>query len=1823
MATKKAVMKNISLVIIFLFLLPVSSFTQNIIADFPFNGNALDQSGNGNNGTPVGATLTKGRRGNENRAYYFDGESDYIDAGNDASLTLVDGYSISTWFKSTGVNTFQTIVSKGYGEAGTFALTLYDAGGYQFIRFFIEDEAVLGSIPINNEWNHVVLNMQTGTDNVKVYLNGDLYLTHTTNNSLNATSTYNLRIGNNQKDEDYFFKGAIDDVKVFNKVLSFQEIQQLSQPKAANLGANIAGFGNALRFDGIDDYAVLPRDAAPDNNRNFTFETWVNWNGPDDLGKKVVIWAFGQTNTHLLELAIADGYPSFSVGSGQNPSVLTASQKIQLNQWQHLALSYDSINTEITIYLDGINVGQGVFPEVKNIPANTYHTLGLDYVSFEKDYFTGALDETRLWSETRSAQEIYRYRLTTTSQVTPGLAFLYNYDKSIPFGDNTANSALEDLFGNVNGNLSSFQLNGTFSNYISSQIGLGQVVVNHVNKSFYLPGDEIDILGTGFLPGKTSNKLQLGDLLIPITSASQRRIRAVIPMDYQTFGTNDLIVGNAFGTSITKGVNILYPDDAYAYEFKVQQVAGNLFNSESIATGDLDGDGDDDIVTGFSDLYWIENLGNDTFGEKQIIKSNIRFQNISLSDLDEDGDIDIVTNIINASPSFNTDQLVWFENEGILGFNSMEKLIFSKPSDAGSGGSSFPFEIADIDRDGYNDVVGAEQNGGIAWYKNPGMHQNFIRQEINNTDRGIGVGVVDFDKDGDIDVVAGVNDANDFDGGTDLLYLNNGQGVFGDPIIINQNKDANTLQNLERTNFAFSDFNGDGKMDVVSINVHYSAIIFQEDQSFSESLILDYFAKDVAVADSDGDGDDDFFLTYIGGRFEYYENKGDGSFEIQPLESAFFQGSGQVATSDMDNDGDVDVIFGNGGDGVVRVFYHINTGKDFLNFQVQQQIGSADINDTTKKIDMTVPNNFPLGNVIPRFQLDFRASASVNGELQNSGTSAVSFEAPQEYMVRSESGVSEVWEVALNPLPGLPQKLEVDDITQTQAEVDWESSNFTDSYEIQVSDEEDSVVEFTTSALEYIIPLAPGKRYAVRVRSKNAFGFSADYTPSEDFTTVPANPVLLPVQNIEEALATIRWEENQGTDLYLLEISTDSSFSNYLPGFNPATIVGTNTNTTIANLEDGTTYYARLRSRNNDNESGITSGYSEIVSFRTVLKIPSPPLAREASAVGETSFTANWDGATNSKEFSYRVEIALREDFQSSIVSGILGSNVLSLNFTNLQQYSSYWYRIYTVNESGLSAPSNTIFVKKPLLIRNLRYDSLRDSKVAINDTVSFEVVGGKNDYAVGMSYRGILTTDWTVRAVDEVDGRYLIRIRDTFLDEIGGEFEIYVNDGADTVSNKRNFVYWSDIESQLPNLNLENKWQLFSIPYIFEDNDNLIETIFDEMGPFRYKKEWRLMQYNGNRNVDAGSGINRITIGEGYWFYSLDQVEIGLEKGVVNTKTPFRKDLDAGWNQIGNPFNIPISWNSIRVKNQVSDIVDRAIGFDEASQSFFETDNIEPFSGAFVWADESVRVDISLVDNKVLRIIEVEEQLGADVDANAWKLPLHLLSAQSGSPMASIGMHPEASSSKDQFDQTQIPRFVNYTEMYTEHSDYFYPWFKTDIKPTSSSEAWLFSMESNEQAGINTMVWDQEALTGKRNQLWLIDEQKGVLIHMNTTSEYSFNWQGNYKLSFHLTASIDEKPVPFLISIGDPYPNPNEGVSQLNLALPNSKSNYTIEISLLDIQGKLLDSFVYENIKPGFTELPIELSDEVSTHSGVYFCQVRIVGDAQYSATKKIMIKN
>lgn len=779
-------------------------------------------------------------------------------------------------------------------------------------------------------------------------------------------------------------------------------------------------------------------------------------------------------------------------------------------------------------------------------------------------------------------------------------------------------------------------------------------------------------------------------------------------------------------------------------------------------------------------------------------------------------------------------------------------------------------------------------------------------------------------------------------------------------------------------------------------------------------------------------------------------------------------------------------------------------------------------------------------------------------------------------------------------------------ITFDQVKFNWTVGTGQDGFDIlQVVDGDSTVTSFPSTSTQAIFNnLTPATFYQFSIRSFNASGVS-EYAIPISITTVPASVEAIGLDNISQREAVLSWVGIEGADDYLLEIS-ENDFATNISGYNPKRIAGTSE--LIENLKAGVAYKARIRSSNGSGPSQ----YSEELSFTTV---PANPTARDASNITSTSFNANWDNVEGNVDY-YLVEVATDEGFQNQVVS--VQVEVLTAAIIDLSEGVSHWYRIASGNASGESDYSNSVAVKQALVIDGLSFTSDPSKQSTTVIPVRFNVKGGTNMHAVTIRYRGILSDNWTRVPLASESNQYQFDVLPSFMDEIGLEFEILVGDGISEVSLLENFIYWSDIEEEVNTISLSDQWQMFSIPYVLDDPQ--VAAIFDEMLSLKYSSQWRLQHYNGQNYLDAnGGGIADIELGKGYWFYTTEEVVIDIGSGSVNTNTPFRLSLRQGWNQIGNPYNVSINWASVKNNNQANTDVEELLLYDPSTNLFAPSASLSPFDGAFVWSNVERDVLISLADDKsLLGRTTDEERVSGNTDLAHWQLDFTINTNRSSFPIASIGMHPKAKESRDEYDRVTYPRFLEYVEMYTIQSDYFYPYFRKDIRPSSDQSTWSFNISSN-YINTGTITWDNSDMQQSQNQLWLVDEKNGKVVHMNTTNSYSSNFSNNYPLTFHLTQDLTP-PLPLNMHLSDPYPNPTKNQSTIQLVLPDGKSSYTVRLSIVDLSGKEIAQVAKGIYPAGKHEFTSDL-EQFELKSGVYFYRLELDDVTSTPITKKLIL--
>jgi hypothetical protein len=204
--------------------------TDGLVGYWPFNGNANDESGNANNGVVNGATLTTDRFGNTNKSFSFNGTSDFINLGN--IFNNLQTFSFTCWFlrSDDSINgEYYEIFSKQF----CFSFSLHNTTNKFHVNF--GNGQVYNIIPFesisditNLNWHNVTITRSLPSGEIKLYYDGQLE-----NSGIITTSginTYDLQIGSKYivpGVDNPWFKGLIDDIGIWNRALTQDEIANL------------------------------------------------------------------------------------------------------------------------------------------------------------------------------------------------------------------------------------------------------------------------------------------------------------------------------------------------------------------------------------------------------------------------------------------------------------------------------------------------------------------------------------------------------------------------------------------------------------------------------------------------------------------------------------------------------------------------------------------------------------------------------------------------------------------------------------------------------------------------------------------------------------------------------------------------------------------------------------------------------------------------------------------------------------------------------------------------------------------------------------------------------------------------------------------------------------------------------------------------------------------------------------------------------------------------------------------------------------------------------------------------------------------------------------------------------------------------------------------------------------------------------------------------------------------------------------------------------------------------------------------------------------
>lgn len=412
-----------------------------------------DRSGNNNIGYLKSATSTPGALGRIGQAQNFDGVDDFVDMGNPASLQITGSLTVSAWVKAdafpNGDDNY--IVTKAGDSNKNFKLSATIDNAVRQFYMMVSSDGSLSTIRYTsttvtaNTWYHVVGVYNASLQTLDIYLNGKL-----DNGTLSGTipssifnSPLNVLVGAYTTSPIRNFDGVIDDVRIYNRAITADEIKRLysqgtsqvniSQPSRITGGlmhhwtfdtkdmgrskkivyfdrssngnrgylmngtttqALIGKIGQGLWLDGVDDYVEGSTFTPP------TQGTAAIWVKPVSLGTAVRrVWG---TNTNFE--AVFD-LGKFLDGDICGNGPITSASAFATGVWYHIVFTWDDTADVINLYVNGtLNNTSSALLDCSNLAGNII--VGWRSGGAASERFSGALDEFRVYNRILTPAEI-------------------------------------------------------------------------------------------------------------------------------------------------------------------------------------------------------------------------------------------------------------------------------------------------------------------------------------------------------------------------------------------------------------------------------------------------------------------------------------------------------------------------------------------------------------------------------------------------------------------------------------------------------------------------------------------------------------------------------------------------------------------------------------------------------------------------------------------------------------------------------------------------------------------------------------------------------------------------------------------------------------------------------------------------------------------------------------------------------------------------------------------------------------------------------------------------------------------------------------------------------------------------------------------------------------------------------------------------------------------------------------------------------------------------------------------------------------------------
>lgn len=224
-----------------------------LIAFYPFEGNANDATGHGNNGTVVNAVVTAS--GYEGQAYSFNGSNSYIGIPVNINPGAMPQLTMGAWARAEVANPVQAVISHDNGGFDrNLNMDYRNCAGSACWSAFTGSGVVPGPVVTTGQWVFLAVRYDAGAGSVVL----DVDTTRVSTSGSPGSGWNTVRIGSNPSFVE-FFSGRIDNVFIYHRILSDAEIEAIrlggadailphGVPEPGTIGLLALGIGMLLAF---------------------------------------------------------------------------------------------------------------------------------------------------------------------------------------------------------------------------------------------------------------------------------------------------------------------------------------------------------------------------------------------------------------------------------------------------------------------------------------------------------------------------------------------------------------------------------------------------------------------------------------------------------------------------------------------------------------------------------------------------------------------------------------------------------------------------------------------------------------------------------------------------------------------------------------------------------------------------------------------------------------------------------------------------------------------------------------------------------------------------------------------------------------------------------------------------------------------------------------------------------------------------------------------------------------------------------------------------------------------------------------------------------------------------------------------------------------------------------------------------------------------------------------------------------------------------------------------------------------------------------------